>query len=154
MWKWKINEEDCHVSKKWDRIPVCGNENYACVFKIPAKHLIFLTPGLLYSFSLLACLSEVFEFTSPCLHPLLFQLCSAFPWGKGCVSFAPFILPAQGSYPFTWIMPQCLCISLLGGGGPMGRSRRYLSPFLALGHLFHITASLPLTAKLQGSCPF
>lgn len=85
----------------------------------------------------------------PASTPYCFSFAQPFLGGKGCVSSAPFILPSQGGYPFMLIMPHCLCISLLRGGGPLGRSRRCLFPFLALGHLFSITASLPLTAKLQ-----
>lgn len=87
----------------------------------------------------------------PASTPYCFSFAQPFLGGKGCVSSTTFILAAQEGYPFTWIMPHCLCISLLGGECPWGEAGGYLFPFLALGHLFHITASLPLTAKLQGS---
>lgn len=53
----------------------------------------------------------------------------------------------------TLLPESCLIASVFPywREGARGEKGGCLFPFLALGHLFHITASLPLTGKLQGS---
>lgn len=146
MWKWKINEEDCHVSQKWDRILTSGNEECSCVFKTPATCLLVsLAPGL-YSLTFLACLPEVFEFISlfPNVSALIALSLEVGSGGVGGTKAAIFIFHP---WKVTLLTATCLIDFIFPSGGVC------LFWSQALGYLFHTITSLPLPNGMQGSVP-